>query len=174
MKYHSVHEAKTNLSQLIKQACAGEEVVIARGKKPVVKLVPIGDAVRERRPGGFEGKFTYDDDVFAPLTDEQMKELRVRMNLLVDSHALLWWLDRPDRLSQRATRAIQDHKNQVIVSSVIAWELAIKVNAGRLDVKDLISEFETVMTEKGFLALAISTEHALRAGVLPPLPPGPI
>ncbi len=75
MKYRSVHEAKTNLSKLIKQACDGEEVVIARGKKPVVKLVPIGDAVRERRPGGFEGKISWKPDAFDPLTDEEMQEL---------------------------------------------------------------------------------------------------
>ena len=42
MKTHTIHEAKTNLSKLIKEACEGEEVIISRGDKPVVKLVPIG------------------------------------------------------------------------------------------------------------------------------------
>ncbi len=75
MKYHTVHEAKTNLSQLIKKACEGEEVIIARGKKPVVKLVPIGTAVRKRVPGRFEGQFSWTPDAFEPLTDEEMREL---------------------------------------------------------------------------------------------------
>ena len=75
MKYHTVHEAKTNLSQLIKKACEGEEIIIARGKKPVVKLVPIGDAVLRRVPGGFEGRISWTDDAFDPLTDEEMREL---------------------------------------------------------------------------------------------------
>ena len=74
MKYHNVHDAKTHLSQLIQQACDGEEVIIARGNKPVVKLVPVGEAVAKRKLGAFEGQFTYEDEVFAPLTDEQMKE----------------------------------------------------------------------------------------------------
>jgi antitoxin (DNA-binding transcriptional repressor) of toxin-antitoxin stability system len=75
MKYHTVHEAKTNLSRLIQKACEGEEVIIARGKKPVVKLVPVGDAMRERVPGRFEGQFSWTDDAFAPLTDEELCEL---------------------------------------------------------------------------------------------------
>ena len=75
MKVHTIHEAKTNLSKLIEKACDGEEVIIARGKKPVVKLVPVGDAVRERKLGGFEGKITWTDDDFDPLTDEEMKQL---------------------------------------------------------------------------------------------------
>ncbi len=75
MKQYNVHEAKTNLSRLIQKACDGEEVIIARGKKPVVKLVPVGEGARKRKLGGYEGQFSYDDDVFAPLTDQEMKEL---------------------------------------------------------------------------------------------------
>ena len=75
MKHHTVHEAKTNLSRLIQKACAGEEVIIARGKKPVVKLVPIGQSKHKRVPGRFEGQFSWTEDAFAPLTDEEMHEL---------------------------------------------------------------------------------------------------
>jgi prevent-host-death family protein len=56
MKPHTIHEAKTNLSKLIEKACEGEEVVISKGKKPIVKLVPIGEGVRKRILGGFEGE----------------------------------------------------------------------------------------------------------------------
>jgi len=75
MKYHTVHEAKTNLSKLIEKACDGEEVIIARGKKPVVKLVPIAPGKKERIPGGLEGQISWTDDAFDPLTDEEMREL---------------------------------------------------------------------------------------------------
>jgi antitoxin (DNA-binding transcriptional repressor) of toxin-antitoxin stability system len=75
MKYHTVHEAKTDLSELIRKACNGEEVIIARGHQPVVKLVPVGDAPQERIPGGFEGKISWTPDAFDPLTDEEMREL---------------------------------------------------------------------------------------------------
>ena len=75
MKYHTVHEAKTNLSQLIQKACEGEEVIIARRKKPVVKLVPVGESTADRVPGGFEGQISWTEDAFDPLTDEEMREL---------------------------------------------------------------------------------------------------
>lgn len=75
MKYHTVHEAKTNLSKLIAAACEGEEVIIARGKKPVVKLVPIAGGLKERVPGRFEGQFSWTDDAFEPLTEDEMRKL---------------------------------------------------------------------------------------------------
>jgi prevent-host-death family protein len=75
MKVHTIHEAKTNLSKLIEKACEGEEVVISKGKRPIVKLVPIGDGVRKRVLGGFEGKIWWSEDAFDPLTDEELREL---------------------------------------------------------------------------------------------------
>ena len=75
MKVHTIHQAKTNLSKLIKQACDGEDVIIARGDKPMVKLVPIAEARKERIPGGFEGQISWTEDAFDPLTDEEIREL---------------------------------------------------------------------------------------------------
>lgn len=74
MKLHTIHEAKTNLSKLIQKACDGEEVIIAKGKKPVAKIVPIADAQKERLPGGFEGKVWASDDAFDPLSEEELRE----------------------------------------------------------------------------------------------------
>jgi prevent-host-death family protein len=62
-----VHEAKSNLSKLIKRARRGEEVVIARGATPVVRLVPIGAVRGRRRPGALRGKFRVGRKFFAPL-----------------------------------------------------------------------------------------------------------
>jgi prevent-host-death family protein len=75
MKAHTIHEAKTNLSKLIEKACAGEEVIIARGKKPVAKLVPIEPVVVERKPGRFAGQISWTPDAFDPLTEAEMREL---------------------------------------------------------------------------------------------------
>ena len=47
----NIHDAKTNLSRLIEQALAGEEVVIAKAGKPLVKLVPVDEAAELARPG---------------------------------------------------------------------------------------------------------------------------
>ena len=74
MKTHTIHEAKTNLSKLIRKACEGEEVIIARGDKPVVKLVPIAAAQKKRILGGFEGKVWASEDAFAPLTEEELRD----------------------------------------------------------------------------------------------------
>ena len=53
----TIHRAKTNLSGLIERAERGEEVIIARGKQPVVKLVPVGKPPKKREPGMFRGEF---------------------------------------------------------------------------------------------------------------------
>ena len=52
-----VHEAKTNLSKLIEQACRGEEIIIARGATPVVRLVPVGKVRGRRQPGALRGSW---------------------------------------------------------------------------------------------------------------------
>lgn len=68
MKTVNVHEAKTHLSRLLAQVEAGEEIIIARGGKPVARLVR-ADADATRRVGGLDkGKFEYADDLDAPLS----------------------------------------------------------------------------------------------------------
>ncbi len=69
----TVHHAKTHLSKLIADAIAGEEVIIARGSEPVAKLVPI-KRQGKRKPGALKGLIKVDDDAFAPLTDEELRE----------------------------------------------------------------------------------------------------
>ena len=71
---YTVHQAKTNLSKLIAEAEQGKEVVIARGKKPVAKLVPIKTRSKDRGYGSLKGKISYGPDAFAPLTNEELKD----------------------------------------------------------------------------------------------------
>jgi antitoxin (DNA-binding transcriptional repressor) of toxin-antitoxin stability system len=71
----TIHDAKRSLSRLIAKACWGEEIVIARGKKPVVRLVALQDAQGNRKPGALKGKIFYAPGAFDPLTDEEMREL---------------------------------------------------------------------------------------------------
>jgi prevent-host-death family protein len=68
----TIHAAKTNLSRLIEQACAGEEVVIARGAEPVVKLVPVSHQEPVRKFGSLKGKLAVADSFFAPLPDAEL------------------------------------------------------------------------------------------------------
>ncbi len=67
----TVHVAKTNLSKLIEQACAGEDVVIMRGRDPVVRLVPV-KRKGERRFGSMRGQIALDDAFFDPLPDDEV------------------------------------------------------------------------------------------------------
>lgn len=72
---YTVHQAKTHLSRLLKEAEAGQEVIVMRGSKPVARIVPIQPLAPKRRiPGGFEGLVQADDSAFDPLTDEELVE----------------------------------------------------------------------------------------------------
>ena len=72
---HTLQQAKTNLSQLIKEAQSGKEVIITRGKQPVAKIVPIDSAAKQRVPGSMKGQIWSSPDAFDPLTDEELPEL---------------------------------------------------------------------------------------------------
>ena len=74
MKY-TVHKAKTNLSRLLEEACAGKEVIIARGDQPVAMLVALGSARKKRVPGKLAGQISYTPDAFEPLTDRELSDL---------------------------------------------------------------------------------------------------
>jgi len=77
MPTYTVHAAKTNLSKLIERVERGEEIIIARGKKPVARLVPIGlpAHIRRRRAFGvLKGKLKLPDSFFFdPLPEEELK-----------------------------------------------------------------------------------------------------
>ena len=76
---YTVHQAKTHFSRLLKEAEAGKDVVVTRGKKPVAKIVAIkpvaGEEVPFRLLGAYRGKVTWTDDAFEPLTDKELVEL---------------------------------------------------------------------------------------------------
>ncbi len=64
----TIHEAKTQLSKLIQRALEGEEIIIARGKEPLIKLVPLPEQRKARRIGGARGLVEYiAEDFNAPL-----------------------------------------------------------------------------------------------------------
>ena len=70
----TIHKAKTELSKLLARVEAGEEIVIARGNKPVAKLVAADSAPKpKRKPGRMKGMFTIGPEFFEPLSDEELK-----------------------------------------------------------------------------------------------------
>jgi prevent-host-death family protein len=67
MSIVTIHQAKTNLSRLIEKASEGEEVIIARGSKPVARLVPVREVKGKRQPGSLKGKLRVGPEFFEPL-----------------------------------------------------------------------------------------------------------
>ena len=90
------------------------------------------------------------------------------MHVLLDTHALLWWLSDDPALAKSARNAIAATKNAVYVSAASAWEIATKVRLGKLPAAaDLASDFAGLLERELFQTLPISAEHAIRAGLLP-------
>lgn len=74
----NIYEAKTQLSRLVDQAAAGEDVVIGRGGKPVARLTQLNPAKRDIRFGVLKGKVKVAADFDAPLPDEVLAEFEGR------------------------------------------------------------------------------------------------
>ena len=71
---YTVHEAKTNLSKLLEEAESGKEVLIARGRTPVAKLVAIGTGKRKRTPGRYKHLIKIRPSFYEPMTKDELKE----------------------------------------------------------------------------------------------------
>jgi antitoxin (DNA-binding transcriptional repressor) of toxin-antitoxin stability system len=68
----TIHQAKTNLSKLIQKAAAGEEAIIARGEKPVARLVAMGEVKGKRNPGSLKGTLSVGSEFFEPLPENEL------------------------------------------------------------------------------------------------------
>ena len=90
------------------------------------------------------------------------------MRVLLDTHTLLWWASGNSALSRRATAILSSFESEVFVSAASAWEIATKVRIGKLPgAEAFAAEFPSRVERLGFRELAISIEHAQRAGLLP-------
>jgi len=87
------------------------------------------------------------------------------MNLLIDTHILLWWLNDDSKLPSEAETLICKSENKIIVSTICGWEIAIKHSLGRLEVD--IDKIQDAIIESGFSMLAISMQHGLKVASLP-------
>ena len=88
--------------------------------------------------------------------------------LLLDTHALLWWLDGDQDLSRPAQQAIGDAHRVVFVSAASAWEIATKVRIGKLpDAVHVAEHFAQILDDQAFRQLPITIAHGRRAGLMP-------
>lgn len=86
------------------------------------------------------------------------------MNLLLDTHVLLWWLAVDKRLRRQAEEAIRDPQNTVFLSMASVWEIAIKKGIGKLDAP---SDLEERLRINEFLPLQVTFQHADVVATLP-------
>lgn len=87
------------------------------------------------------------------------------LRLLLDTHALIWWLAGDEALSRRAQQAIADEANSITVSAASAMEVATKYRIGKLPNAALLArDFEAIVADQGFDELSITVHHARVAG----------
>lgn len=90
------------------------------------------------------------------------------MRVLLDTHALLWWLDGDRKLPRRVRELLSDAKTTVLVSAASVWEITTKARIGKLPgALAVAADVPACIAGQGFSRLSISVEHAQRAGSLP-------
>jgi len=90
------------------------------------------------------------------------------VRVLLDAHALLWFLSEDDRLSGVAREVVEAEQNSIFVSLATIWEIAIKVGLGKLRLRlKLEAELEQFLVENGFALLSIEYAHVVRVARLP-------
>ena len=90
------------------------------------------------------------------------------MRVLLDTHAFLWWVADSPKLSSDAREIIANEQNEPIFSAVSAWEIAIKVGTGKLELPDSPEKFVTEQISRNALeVLPVHLRHALGVNVLP-------
>lgn len=91
------------------------------------------------------------------------------MNLLLDTHLLLWAAAEPDRLPVVAAALIEDETNVLAFSAASLWEVAIKAGLGRADFTADAGVLRRGLVDNGYRELAVTAAHACAVASLPPL-----
>ncbi len=89
------------------------------------------------------------------------------MNLLLDTHALIWFLEGDDRLSQAARSVIENPSNTNYASIATFWDIAIKTSLGKLQTKTSLTNLKFLLFENGIEIFPIMIEHTVLVGKLP-------
>ena len=89
------------------------------------------------------------------------------MNILLDTHTVLWFFEDDERLSKSTTEAICNDDNDKFVSVATIWEVAIKYSIGKLKLDGGVDNFIENIHENGFMLLEINTKHIQTVTNLP-------
>jgi PIN domain nuclease of toxin-antitoxin system len=87
------------------------------------------------------------------------------LRLLLDTHALLWWLGDDPKLGAKARSLISDPENEVLVSVVSLWEIAVKSRIGKLSIT--VEDVLAVLPDQGFERIEIADSHLAALQILP-------
>jgi PIN domain nuclease of toxin-antitoxin system len=91
------------------------------------------------------------------------------MKLLLDTHAFIWWDSQSSRLSPRALAACSDPANELLLSTASVWEMQIKVQLGKLQLRAPLAKIIADQRANGIGILVLTVEHVLEVGNLPPI-----
>ncbi len=90
------------------------------------------------------------------------------MKILLDTHAFIWLMAEPQKLSKRGLEACQDESNMILLSVASIWEILIKHQRGKLEIDLPLEQIVREQTEPGSLCLLpIQAEHVLSLSKLP-------
>jgi PIN domain nuclease of toxin-antitoxin system len=89
------------------------------------------------------------------------------MNLLLDTHVLLWYLAAHPKLSERHKLLIEDRRNAVSVSVASLWEMTIKASLGKLELLNDPVTIESILTQQGIRIVPIQAKHLQQLLALP-------
>src|ERR1035437_4081847 len=92
------------------------------------------------------------------------------MDLLLDTHVAIWWMEGSDRLGSRCKATLFRPGARLWISTASVWEMAIKSGLGRLKLSTPLDECIPDLFARGALCLPISLNHALAVRTLPPHP----
>lgn len=91
------------------------------------------------------------------------------MNLLLDTHILLWAAACPEKLSRKTLRLFDDPDNTLVFSAASLWEIVIKQSLGRDDFDVNARQLRRGLLDNGYNELSVTSTHALALDDLPPL-----
>ena len=90
------------------------------------------------------------------------------MNYLLDTHTFLWFIYDNPRISKKSLSILRNPRNDIYLSSTVAWEIAIKENIGKIEIHTSLNDLITQSLETyNFITLPVSLAHAIKVGTLP-------
>ncbi|RYE28967.1 MAG: type II toxin-antitoxin system VapC family toxin [Sphingobacteriaceae bacterium] len=89
------------------------------------------------------------------------------MRILIDTHILIWYFDGNDKLPDRYKYQLDKTENSIIVSIASIWEIAIKINLGKLEVTKSLTEIQSYLIKRNFEFLEVKFTHLNILSILP-------